>query len=162
DPPAPAGGVPNLLGNGRSREAVGDYEEAATAYEAFVHREPQASEAAQALQDAVMLRLGLGQIADATRDAEIYVKNYGATKSMQAAVVAFAVAQSAVDREDWVMAKKHLAGWLSAFDRSGPLDLRTRAHAALGRAHVRLDDAKKAEAEYAQVLALWRAPAASA
>jgi tetratricopeptide (TPR) repeat protein len=158
------GGAPNpqsLLRRARARQAVGEYEEAAGGYEAFVRLQPQASEAPEALQDAIVLRLALGQADAAAQDADLYVKSYGAKKSVQAAMVTFAVAQNAVHREDWAPAKKQLGAWLTAFGRSGPLDVRIRVHAALGRALVELGEPKKAEAEYAEARALWQPPAAA-
>ena len=54
-----------------------------------------------------------------------------------------------------------LSGWVKkAFDRRAPLDLRIPAHALLGRALAKLNDGKKAEAEYALVRDLWRDPEA--
>src|SRR5262249_42563569 len=41
-------------------------------------------------------------------------------------------------------------------DGSAPLDLRLQAHTLLGRAWVKLNDAKKAQPEYALVRDLWR------
>jgi tetratricopeptide (TPR) repeat protein len=162
--PAAAGNpaAPNpeaILAQARARQAAGDYDQAADGYEAFARLRPQAKEAPQALQDAVALRLGLGQPEAAAQDADRYLKSYGTTTS--AAVVTFSVAENAADREDWAAASKQLGAWVNHFDASGPLDVRIRAHAALGRTFAKLDQPKQAETEFVVVQSLWQAPAAA-
>src|SRR6185369_181267 len=136
-------------------QAVAAYEEAADGYEAFARMSPKDSEAPDALADAVILRLALGQMAEARRDGDFFLKTYGSTRRAPAARVSFAIEQQLVERGDQAAAKKGLAAWLGAFDRSGPLDLRIDAHTSLGRVYARTGDRKKAEAEYALVRDLW-------
>ena len=144
---------------GATYQALAMYDEAATWYERFAQSNPKREKAPEALQDAVVLRLALGQDEAAVRDGDLYVKNYGSSKPAQAATVVFAIGAHHVEKEDWGEARKRLAGALGVIDRSAPLDVRIQAHALLGRAVAKLGSAADATAEYAKVRALWKDPA---
>ncbi|MFT3776027.1 MAG: hypothetical protein QM820_62580 [Minicystis sp.] len=150
-----------ILEQGRERQKLAMYDEAADRYERFARMSPQASEAPEALQDAIVLRLGLGQADEAIRDAEGYLKLYGAKLPEQAARVSLAIALHFSEREEHEAAKKQLVGWLSAFGQKAPLQARVLAHARLGRAHAKLGHEKEAAAEYEVVRELWKDPAAA-
>lgn len=154
-PPDPAA----ILAEGRRSQAIAEYETAADRYEAFARLSPAASEAPEALQDATVLRLGLGQADAAIRDAEIFVRTYGAKQPEQTARVSLAIAAHMVDHEDYEAAKKQLGAWLKTYGPRAPLDTRVRAHAWLGRAFAKTGDTKKAATEYEKVRALWKDPA---
>jgi hypothetical protein len=158
--PAPPPDPAATLAAARAKQATAEYADAAEGFERFVTFQPNAAEAPEALTDAVVLRLGLHQNDLATRDVELYVKNYGAKRPAEAARVRFALAAHAVEEENWSGARDLLSGWGKAFDGRAPLDLRLQAHALLGRALVKLNDDKKAEPEYALVRDLWRDQAA--
>jgi tetratricopeptide (TPR) repeat protein len=158
DSPGPS----TLLAQGRARQAVAEYGEAADAYERFARESPDATDARQALQDAVVMRIGLGDTDKAQADTQLFVRAYGAKDPALAARVGLALPMFRVDHEDWVVASKSLEAWVASFDGTAPLDARIEAHAALGRAFVRLNNGLRAEPEYAKVVALWKDPAAAA
>jgi hypothetical protein len=137
------------------------YEEAAAWYERFARETPKRENAAEALQDAVLFRLGLGQDDRAIEDADRFVKAYGASRPAQAAAVAFAIGAHHVDREDWVLARKRLSGAMGTIDRDATLDVQMQAHAILGRALEKLGNATDAASEYGKVRTLWRDPQAA-
>jgi hypothetical protein len=74
--------------------------------------------------------------------------------------VGYALAAHASEQDDHARARDLLVGWAKAFDGRAPLDLRLQAHVLLGRAWVKLNDARKAEPEYALVRDAWRDQAA--
>jgi tetratricopeptide (TPR) repeat protein len=142
----------------RKHQALADYDEAARDYEAFARRNPKHAEAPQALEDAIVLRLALGQLDVAGRDADLYVKTYGATRPARSAMVLLAIADTLVHRDDPAGAKKHLDRWLPTVDKQGSIDARILAHTLLARTSARLFEKKRAEAEYAVVRDLWKNP----
>jgi hypothetical protein len=162
DPSRPAPPDPRtVLAQARARAALADYADAADGLERFATLSPNAPEAPEALEDAVLLRLGLGQEDRAARDADLFFQNYAATQQARARKVALALAERAADQEDWAALEKRLLSWMGTFEGTAPLDLRMRAHALLGRAFSRHGQPQKAEPEYAQVRALWRDPTAA-
>jgi len=142
-------------------QALAEYGEAATWYERYAAQSPKADNAPEALQDAVVLRLGIGQEDQAVKDAELFIRSYGSAKPAQAAQIAFAVGAHFVEKEDWREAKKRLARDMKQIDRNAALDVRIQAHALLGRALAKLDGASRAGGEYDVVRSLWRDPAAA-
>lgn len=148
------------LNLGRDHQSIGNYEEAATFYEAYAQRAPKEKEALDALTDAIVLRLGLGQIDPATRDAELFAKNYGAKSPARVAQVGLAIVDYHVEREAFKDAKKQLGSWMSSIDRSGAIDAQILAHAWLARSLAGLGDTPGATAEYTKVRALGGDPQA--
>src|SRR5262249_5599612 len=75
---------------GGNYQAIAVYDEAAAWYERYAHDTPTLDKAADALQDAIVMRLGLGQEESALRDAELFEKQYRQKHPALAAQVAFA------------------------------------------------------------------------
>ena len=117
--------------------------------------------AAEALQDAVVLRLGLGQEEQAIEDADLFNKNYGAQKPAQTAQIAFAIGAHYVEQEDWDKARKRLVGAMRP-DRPERDARRPGPGARHARPRLREDRqrATSAATEYNKVRALWKDPAA--
>jgi tetratricopeptide (TPR) repeat protein len=159
--PAPPVAGTSLLEQGRAHQAVGSFDEAAGAFETFARQSPAATGASEALQDAVVLRLGMDQADEAGNDAELFVKTYGATQRALAARVSLAVARHLVEHEDYEAARGRLDAWVKAFDADAPLDARLLAHVGLARAHVKRNEPAGAEAEYRLVRDLWHDPQAA-
>lgn len=143
------------LEQGRAKQAVGDYDEAAAIFEDVARVSPQRADAPEALEDAIVLRLSLGQIDRAAEDAKLFARNYGAKKPADTARTMLAVAKWRFDHGDYPTAKKELAGAMSLIDRGGALDTRVLAHALLGHTLLKLDD-KGAASEYEVVRGLWK------
>jgi len=144
---------------GGNYQAIAVYDEAANWYERYAKMDPRAEKADQALSDAVILRLGLGQEEQAIENASVFMKNYGASKPAQAASIAFAVGAHYADREDWEKAKTALSRSMGVIDKAAP-DIQVQAHATLGRVYTHLKNNERlARGEYAKVRSLWSDPA---
>ncbi len=137
-------------------QALAMYALAAEHYERYATLYPAEPEAAGALADALVLRIGLGEDESASADARLFLKLYSASKPARAAQALLAVAAQYASRGDWARTLATLSGVRSLFDRA-PIDIRIQARALLGRAHAGgpLATRALASAEYASVLSLW-------
>ena len=137
------------------------YEQAAEYYERYATSSPASPHADEALRDAVILRLGLGDEAQATKDAATFAKTYGATKRAETAELAVALASHHAEHENWARAATVITSSLSMIDRA-PLDITIRAHLLLAHAHSKSGTRERAAAEYANIRAMWRDPSGAA
>jgi tetratricopeptide (TPR) repeat protein len=146
---------------GGNYQAIAVYDLASTWYEKYADLKPTPDKSDQALSDAVLLRLGLGQEEEAIKDAQTFRAKFGANKPAQTAAIQFAIGAHYVSKEDWERAKTVLQGSMGIIDRAAP-DIQVQAHAALARAltHTRGGD-NQAKNEYAKVRGLWANPDAS-
>jgi tetratricopeptide (TPR) repeat protein len=140
--------------------AIAVYDEAAAWYERFAHDTPGEAGAAQALQDAIVLRLGLGEVSVALHDAELFQKTYREKHPALAAQVAFAIGAHDAEHGDYAEARKRLSAAMTEIDRSAAVDVQIQAHAVLGRALWKTGGETGAAAEFARVRSLYRDPAA--
>jgi TolA-binding protein len=145
---------------GGNYQAIAVYDLAAEWYEKFARANPRAEHADQALADAVLLRLGLGQEQEAIKDALEFGKAYGAAKPTQSGGIAFAIGAHYAEKEEWEKARAALTTSMSLIDRAPP-DVQLQAHATLGRALGKLGNGPLARAAYAKVKHLWSDPAAA-
>jgi tetratricopeptide (TPR) repeat protein len=143
---------------GGNYQAIAVYDQAADWYERYAKTYPAGDKADQALSDAVVLRLGLGQEKEAIEDTDFFLKTYGSKKPAQTAQVAFAIGAHYVEREDWDMARKRLSGAMKLIDANATLDVQVQAHALLGRTYIRIKVDKNAQTEYRKVQSLWSNP----
>ncbi len=140
---------------GGNYQAIAVYDKAADYYEQYADADVKGEKADLALSDAVLLRLGLGQEAEALRDAEKFRKNYGASKQSQTASIAFAIGAHYAEKGDWDNARKNLSGNMSVIDKASP-DIQVQAHATLGRVYAKIPQGDKlAKNEYAKVRNIW-------
>ena len=147
---------------GGNYQAIAVYDEAAKWYERYAKEFTKSEKADNALSDAVVLRLGLGQEQDAIKDADDFMKLYGQSKPAETARVAFAIGAHYVEKEDWDNARKRLSGAMKLIDNSAPLDVQVQAHALLGRVMIRIKSDSAAQTEYKKVQTLWKDPDAAA
>ena len=145
---------------GQSYRALALYEQAAAHLERYAAMNPRAYDADRAITDAVVLRLGLGDDAQATKDVASFTRTWGTTKRAEAAQLVFALARHHVERKAWSKANTVLVGSLAMLDR-GPVDLTIRAHALLARIAIESNDPARATTEFAKVRAMWSDPAAA-
>ncbi|WP_245677794.1 tetratricopeptide repeat protein [Chondromyces crocatus] len=143
---------------GGNYQAIAVYDEAANWYERFARENPKMEKAAEALQDSVVLRLGLGQEDQAIKDADLFNKNYGSAKPAQAAQIAFAIGAHYLDKEDWDNARKRLQSAMAQIDRNATFDVQVQAHAMLGRVYVQIKNPSQAVNEYNKVRGYWKNP----
>lgn len=149
-----------LTRGGRSQNAA-EYEDAAGHFERFVTLFPADSRAPRALSDAIVLRLGLGQRDQATKDGELYAKLYAAKAPRESATVLVAIASEHARHDDWERTRTSIQGSMTLVDKA-PLDLRVTAHVLLARALAHTPGgARASSSEYATVRALWSDPQAA-
>lgn len=147
---------------GGNYQAIAVYDKAADFYERYANDTKFKGEFAdQALSDAVVLRLGLGQEDKALEDASLFQRNFGARKPVQSAQIGFAIAAHYADQGKWDDVRKSLIGSMGLIDRGASLDVRLQAHALLGRAYVNMKTRPSADSEYRKVVGLWADPAKS-
>lgn len=146
---------------GANYQAIAVYEDAANYYEKFAAENPSMAKAPEALQDALVLRLGLGQEKQATADAELFAKTYGTQKPALTARIAFAMSSYLAEKGDFLGAKKRLESAMSNIDRNATIDVQIQAHAALGRAFEKLGLSSQALAEHTKVKNAWSNPEAA-
>ncbi len=113
----------------------------------------------QALSDAVVLRLGLGQDKQAIDDSNDFNRYFGRRKPDQVAQIAFAVAAHYGEKKDWENCRKRLAASMRQIDSKATLDVRVQAHALLARAYANMNSGRGANSEYGKVVKLWSDPA---
>ena len=144
---------------GGNYQAIAVYDEAASWYEKFADEQPKDEKAPQALSDAVVLRLGLGQQDQAIKDSDNFQRQF-ASKTQQAAQIAFAIGAYYADKEDWTNARKHLSGSMGKIDKNATIDVQLQAHAMLGRTYEKLNNRTQARTEYDKVRSSWKDPKA--
>lgn len=144
---------------GGNYQAIAVYDRAADFYERYSEATNYKGEFAdQALSDAVVLRLGLGQEEQAIDAAGKFNRYFGARKPEQAAQIAFAVAAHYGEKKDWGSVQKRLGGAMNLIDRKATLDVRLQAHALLGRAYSMQKKGGPARQSYGKVVGLWKDP----
>src|SRR5262245_59880770 len=149
---------------GQNYQAIAVYEAAADYFERYAKATDYKGEFAdQAVSDAAVLRLGLGQEDLAIADANNFNRYYGGKKAAQAAQLAFAVAAHYGEKKDWAQVQKKLSGGgLKLIDTIATLDIQAQAHALLARSLMQMKRETPAAQEYAKVTKLWADPKAAA
>ncbi len=148
---------------GGNYQAIAVYDRAADYFEKYAKATDYKGEFAdQALSDATVLRLGLGQEDQAISDANAFNKYYGARKAAQAAQIAFAVAAHYGEKKDWNNVQKRLAGTMKLIDSKATPDVQVQAHALLGRAYAQMKRTGPAGQEYSKIVKTWDDPKAAA
>ena len=150
---------------GGNYQAIAVYDRAAEFFERYVDQTCKKLRkcgefADQALSDAVVLRLGLGQDDKAIDDANDFNRYFGTRKPDQVAAISFAVAAHYGEKKDWDNVRKRLGATMRQIDSKATLDVRVQAHALLGRAYSNMKS-RQAATEYGKVVALWKNPAAA-
>jgi hypothetical protein len=140
---------------GGNYQAIAVYDEAANWYERYAKENPKGENAASALSDATLLRLGLGQEEEAIKDGDAYNKAFGNTKAATSAAIAFGIGAHYADNENWDKAKTRLSGAMNLIEKSATFDVVVQAHGLLARAYTSLKRAKDARVEYAKVQKYW-------
>lgn len=153
-------GRQTALDIGKSYQAIAVYDEAAAFYERFAADSPADEKAPTALQDAIALRLGLGQEEQAKKDAELFDRSYRQKHPAEAARIAFSMGAHHAEHDNLAEARRRLTGAMGEIDRSAPIDVQIQAHAVLGRVLWKTGGETGAAAEFAKVRALYRDPAA--
>ncbi|MBW2453067.1 MAG: hypothetical protein JRI68_01075 [Deltaproteobacteria bacterium] len=143
---------------GHLHQSMGMFELAALWYERFALSYPKSHEAPEALSDAVVLRLALGDTDQAVDNAARFQRLYGRSKPREAAQVAAAIGAHHVERADWSKVDRHLSRAMRLIEAHGTADLRLGASCHLARAKLALGDAAEADRLYRRVSATWSKP----
>lgn len=147
---------------GGNWQAIAVYDAAADWYERYAsanaHRKTCVGggpcPADQALSDAIVLRLGLGQEDTAVADVKQYQRDYGSSNATESARIAFAIGAHYADKEDWESARRALAGAMNTLNKAPP-DIQVQAHATYARSLMHLKATAQARGEYDSVRKIW-------
>ncbi|MEM9691334.1 MAG: hypothetical protein AAGA56_02210, partial [Myxococcota bacterium] len=145
---------------GANYQAIAVYDEAARWYEKFANENRDMKRAPDALSDAVVLRLGLGQADRAIANAKAFRTRYGpsAPHAAKSARIAFALAAHYANRERWTDARDVLnRRAMSNIDTNAEPDVQLQARALLGRIYNRTDNDRGAAEEFGAVQQVWKA-----
>jgi len=147
---------------GGNYQAIAVYDKASDFFELYAKKTAYRGEFAdQALSDAVVLRLGLGQEDQGIDDSNNFNKYFGAKKPAQTAQIAYAIAAHYGEKKDWNNVEKRLGGSMKMIDSKATLDIVAQAHALLARADIKLGKETLAVREYKAVVGLWSDPNAA-
>jgi len=147
---------------GGNYQAIAVYDKASDFFELYAKKTNYRGEFAdQALSDAVVLRLGLGQEEQGIDDSNNFNKYFGAKKPAQTAQIAYAIAAHYGEKKDWNNVEKRLGGSMKMIDGKATLDIVAQAHALLARADIKLGKETLAVREYKAVVGLWSDPNAA-
>jgi tetratricopeptide (TPR) repeat protein len=138
---------------GASYHALAIYSTAADYYEDFAKAFPgedgsncsdadrsagTCANAVEALQNAVIFRLGLGETDKAIEDANLFERNYRTGRSArprEVAQVKFAIGVIFENQRFWAKVVDHYRGWLRAFERTAAPHLVIQANVRIARAY---------------------------
>jgi tetratricopeptide (TPR) repeat protein len=133
--------------------AVGLFDEAAGDLEQLARDAAPAPVAAEALAEAAVLRLRLGERDRAAADAALLEQGFAETRPELIARVTLTRARDLAEREAWSDLRDLLAHAMPAFRRPWQPEESAEAFALLGRALARLDRPAEAAEEYRHALA---------
>jgi len=144
---------------GGNYQAIAVYDLAAQWYEKFANENPKHEKAPDALSDAVVLRLGLGQNAKAIEDARNFNTRYGRDRKQatKAAQIAFAIGAHYVEKGEYKDALDALGrNAMRQIDQNATPDVKIQAHALLGRIYAEQGNSRNADKEFGTVKNSWK------
>ncbi len=144
-------------------QGVGEFAEAAERYERYAKLGGDSELEDAASVDALRLRLALGEFAKARALAKGYADRF--TRPAERTTVArfaLSLAEALSLEKDWRGVLDELGRYRRTIDVYGTAGVQIRAHALLGRAYAALGDVRRADREYAKVIALYTRPLGSA
>jgi tetratricopeptide (TPR) repeat protein len=139
-------------------QSLTEYAEAAQIIETAVRRFSKSDEAPDALSEAMMLRLALGETDRALEDLQLFSKNYGTKRSADMPGIIVAMGTHLWDKGRSKELSAFLDKWMPSVDRPGNIHQRVLAHALAGRVHAHGGATAKAAAEFEIVRGLWARP----
>jgi len=155
---------------GANFQALALYPKAADYYESFATKYPnedgkacteaektadQCPKAADALQDAVFFRLGLGDDAKAVDDAKLYEKNFAKKYPRETSQVIYSLASIYERQGDWKKVSEHYQNYLKTYGRQALPNEEIRANTQIGVALWKLDKKADAEKYFKSATKLW-------
>ena len=155
---------------GANYHALAYYERAAEFYERFARQFPgedgsscsdedrrneTCAVAHEALQNAVLFRLGLGDIDAARSDVNLFESNYRRRLPTETAEVNYALGTAYEHAEDWIHVARHFREFLRTYRRTAPPHRIIQANVLLGRANLAME-ADGSTRYFADAVSAWR------
>lgn len=158
---------------GASYHAIAWYDQAADWYERFARAYPTKDQssctaeqvsagtcpiASNALMNATLFRLGLGNIDKAQEDADLFARNYGRSMAYQTAKVMYAIGSYYEHRADWGQTVIYYTRYMHDYGRTAPAHLLLQAQVLIARAYRlegRNDRARETLRAYQNGVHLW-------
>ncbi len=160
---------------GANFHALAFYEQAATYYERFATRFPgedgesctpeqiansACPKAHEALESAVLFRIGLGQTEQAVDDARLFERSYKRKFPAETARVIYAIGTIYEREGNWQAVARHYRDFLRNYRRQALPNQLVRANVLLGRAHWETNDKNTAARHFRDAIAAFRDAAA--
>lgn len=160
---------------GANFHALAFYEQAASYYERFATRFPgedgencteeqiangACPKAHEALESAVLFRIGLGQTEQAVDDARLFERNYKRKFPAETSRVIYAIGTIYEREQNWQAVARHYRDFLRNYRRQALPNQLVRANVLLGRAHWETDDKNTAARHFRDAIAAFRDAAA--
>lgn len=155
---------------GANFQALALYPKAADYYETFATRFPgedgkgcteaeragnTCPKAADALQDAVFFRLGLGDDEKAVDDAKLYERNFSKKHPRETSQVVYSLASIYERQGDWEKVKEHYRSYLKKYGRQALPNEEIRANTQIGVALWKLNQKPEAEKFFKAATKIW-------
>jgi TolA-binding protein len=121
---------------GGNYHAIAAYTKAAEYYEDYARRYAGEEHAPDALRNATIFRLGLGEDQRAIGNSRLFERNYGRRQAFktQTATVVFSIGTIHMRNKNWRAGEKHYRSFLSRYGRSASTDETVQARTQLGYA----------------------------
>jgi tetratricopeptide (TPR) repeat protein len=146
---------------GQAYHAMAIYGEAASWYERYARAAPTEPDAVEALHNAAVFRIGLGEGDAAIADARLFDRQFRRTQPARTAQVVFAIGAIHERAENWREVIDHYRGFVSRYGNvASPVEI-ARAHTATARAYEATGQSDRALAPLRQVIAMHAAGAES-
>ena len=122
---------------GANYHALAWYSRASEYYERFATKYPGEKEAPEALQNAIVFRLGAGKYDKALENSRLFIKNYGPRRKYASRTAAVYYSMGAIYENQGQTARviQHYNTYLKKWGRHGGLDKQITAHVKLGELH---------------------------
>ncbi len=119
---------------GANYHALAWYSRAANYYEKFAKEFPGEGESAEALQNAIVFRLGRGEYKKANEDVRIFSRNYGRRAKYRSRTAAVNFSMAAIHEHTGDKGKlvRHYKQYLGKWGRHGGLDRQIQANVKIG------------------------------
>ena len=160
---------------GANYQSLAAYERAAEYYERFARENPGmdgsdcseedrtaglCANAVNALMNATLFQMGLGNTEQAIEDAELFAENYGRSRPRQTAQVNFSIGAIYERTENWERVIHYYRRFLTQFRRTAAPHQVIMANTAIGRAMWRTDEQSSAARYFRAAATAWRNNAA--
>lgn len=127
-----------------------DFERAASGFETFAAKQPKDDSASDALENALVYRVALGDLDEAEKILDTLARSYGNKSFLALDFLTFGLADAFARNEDWSRVERFLAARERVFEKSRD-ELRLQVGALRGRALAKQGKTAPAEAAFKRV-----------